>query len=145
MTNNVAYEIQRYSGGKWKTDSIYDDCELAVLEARNIAAGRRVPLGLRVVKETYNESTGLITSATVHRVITPEKDNVQEPRDTAPPRKTAAPARPAASNELKRRRRGPPKKRETDLSGLKIGLTLGGIVLLGGMMLFGIRLLSQYL
>ena len=51
-----AFEIHTFHSGRWKIDSVFDDRELAVLEARRINAGNG-QLGVRVVEEEFDEQS----------------------------------------------------------------------------------------
>jgi hypothetical protein len=47
-----AFEIHTFHNGRWKVDSIFDDRELALFEAKRITSGGR-HLGVRVVEEDF--------------------------------------------------------------------------------------------
>ena len=49
-----SFEIQAYKNGAWQTDAIYDDGDLAMLDAHRMAEGGRY-LGLRLVEEVFEE------------------------------------------------------------------------------------------
>lgn len=55
MSLIVAYEIQTLIDDKWKIDSIFDDQELAVLQAGHMVAAGRFA-GVRVVQEAFDEA-----------------------------------------------------------------------------------------
>ncbi len=61
-----AYEIQTYQGGRWKIDAVFDDRSLAMFEAKRMDEGSRYS-GVRVVEETFEESTQKTTTRTIFR------------------------------------------------------------------------------
>src|SRR3546814_7497271 len=62
----IAYEIQTYNGGQWQIQAIFDDKELALLEARRLRAGRP-SLAVRVVEEAYDDARRTSASRVVFR------------------------------------------------------------------------------
>lgn len=62
----VAYEIHTFRDGAWKIDSVFDDKDLAVLEAQRIERARRYA-GVRVVEETFDEVTDRAVTRTIYR------------------------------------------------------------------------------
>lgn len=61
-----AFEIQTYQSGKWKIDSVFDDKELAVFEARRMDESGRHS-GIRVIEEEYDEQTKETRVRTIFR------------------------------------------------------------------------------
>ncbi len=61
-----AYEIQTYHGGRWKINAVFDDQSLAMFEAKRMDDGNRYS-GVRVVEETFEESTQKTTTRTIFR------------------------------------------------------------------------------
>ena len=61
-----AFEIHTFREGQWKVDSVYDDRELAVREARKVDENGRYA-GVRVIEENYDESSDLTTTRTIFR------------------------------------------------------------------------------
>ena len=51
-----AFEIHTFRGGKWKIDSVFDDKDLALFEARRMDESSRYS-GVRVIGENFNESS----------------------------------------------------------------------------------------
>lgn len=74
MSQLVAYEIQTFSDGKWKIDAIFDDQELAVLQAKHLIAANRHP-GVRVVQEAFDETEQKTKSRVVFRGSTVQQHN----------------------------------------------------------------------
>ena len=61
-----AFEIQTFQDGKWRIDSIFDDRDLALFEARRVDEGSRYS-GVRVIEEVYDEVSDLTTTRTIFR------------------------------------------------------------------------------
>ncbi len=61
-----AFEIHTFRDGQWKVDSVFDDRELAVHEARKVDQNGRYA-GVRVIEENYDESSDLTTTRTIFR------------------------------------------------------------------------------
>lgn len=104
----VVYEIHTYRDGAWKIDSIFDDRDLAVLEAHRMERTLRYS-GVRVVEETYDEATDKTVTRTIYRSSKAEKSNaaVRQRRTdelvmanhARPPRATTA-AKPSSLTRL---------------------------------------------
>ncbi len=75
MSQIVAYEIQAFIDGKWKIDSIFDDQELAVLQAKHLVAANRFA-GVRVVQEAFDEAEQKTKSRVVFRGSSTQQHNV---------------------------------------------------------------------
>jgi len=50
------YELQVLGKGNWLTDSVYDDRELAVTQARQLDGNSRFG-GIRVIEEIFSEGS----------------------------------------------------------------------------------------
>ena len=61
-----SFEIQIYKDRKWKMNSVYDDLNLAIDEAKRVDEGSRYA-GVRVIEENYDEATNQTTSRTLFR------------------------------------------------------------------------------
>ena len=72
----VVYEIHTYRDGAWKIDSIFDDRDLAVLEAQRVERTFRYS-GVRVVEETYDEATDRAVTRTIYRSSKADRHNTQ--------------------------------------------------------------------
>ncbi|MEQ8640678.1 MAG: hypothetical protein RIE31_08755 [Alphaproteobacteria bacterium] len=66
MANLIAYEIQIYTSGAWKIDSVFDDRELAVAEAQRLERSRRYP-AVRVMEEQFSDAEQVSRTRTVYR------------------------------------------------------------------------------
>lgn len=62
----VVYEIHTHRDGTWKIDSVFDDKDLAVLEATRLERSNRHP-AVRVVEETVDEATDHKVTRTIYR------------------------------------------------------------------------------
>jgi hypothetical protein len=60
------YELQTYNRTAWKIDSMFDDADMAIEEARRVEESRRYS-GIRVIEEIYDEATNRTTTRTIFR------------------------------------------------------------------------------
>ena len=65
MAMLVAYEVQTFEGGSWQIASMFDDKELALIEARRLEEGLR-RRETRVVEETHDEESRQTKSKVVY-------------------------------------------------------------------------------
>ena len=70
----TSYEIQLYQAGTWKMNSIFDDAELALFEARRMF-GSGLYASIRVVREEFNEATGGVSTRTIFKDARVDKHN----------------------------------------------------------------------
>jgi hypothetical protein len=61
-----SFEVQTFRHGKWSVDSVFDDHQLAVFEARRMDESGRFG-GVRVVEETWDPNTNNTKTRTVFR------------------------------------------------------------------------------
>ncbi len=102
-----SFEVQVQQSGGWKTDSTYDDRELAKVRTRQIEAGSRIAT-VRVVEEVFVEETQKYVLRTIYRGTRSQQttlDNVDESRQART--ETVVADRP---NE----RKGPEKTKESE-------------------------------
>lgn len=132
-----AFEIHTYQDGKWKIDSVFDDRELALFEARRVDQGSRYS-GVRVVEENYDEGTALTTTKTIFRGG--NVDRVERARKAAQAHRPRA-GGTQGSREPARKRRARKKSNPTNLVIPVIILCI--LVLAGLAALFGLQQLSQ--
>ena len=76
-----AFEIHTFTDGQWKVDSVFDDRDLAVHEARKVDENGRYA-GVRVIEENYDDVTDLTTTRTIFRGKN-EATKSNSPRPTA--------------------------------------------------------------
>jgi hypothetical protein len=82
----VVYEIHTVRDGDWRVDSVFDDKDLAVLEATRLERSKHQP-AVRVVEETFDQATDQKVTRTVYRTA---KSGADTPPKAAP-RKAVAP------------------------------------------------------
>lgn len=100
------YELQTYRDGAWKIDSVYDDRDLAMMEADRVNRANRFS-AVRLVEETFDENTERGASRTIFRASRAERANteadiqksVRELR-AAPPRAPEAKPKPGIIHQL---------------------------------------------
>lgn len=74
MATLIAYEVHTHEHGSWQIASMFDDKELALIEARRIEEGLR-HRETRVVEETHDEESGRTKSKVIYsspKIRTPE-------------------------------------------------------------------------
>jgi hypothetical protein len=127
----IAYEIQTLRDSVWRISAVLDDRETAIFEAKRIGASERLDL-VRVVEESFDESTGLVANRTIFRV--PGKQDGG--RDDAPSRAFASgddpdtlnkAVRRSVHNEEQRREKGRLQQKRAVLQ--TAFLIIGGLVL----------------
>ena len=100
MSHTVSYELLSFRGGNWVIESIYDNRDVALQEARRLLAGRH-QTGVKVIEETYDADTDNTTARIVFsRQRGEEKSRHRSPKEKS---KTDSQAAPAA-----RKKRGDP-------------------------------------
>ncbi len=126
MATLIAYEVHTYEHGSWQIASLFDDRELALIEARRLEEGLR-HRETRVVEETHDEESGRTKSKVIYsspKIRTAESA-------AAPAIQTAQPAKPGTPAAVRKHRR--PRRRrsavaEKQPSLMVIGLTFFLIV-----------------
>ncbi len=83
-----AFEIHTFHKGRWKIDSVFDDRELAVFEAKRMDDSGRYS-GVRVVEETFDEQKQKTATRTVYRGSKATQANEDEFRRKADIRRKA--------------------------------------------------------
>lgn len=128
-----AYEIHTYKDGKWKMDSVFDDRELAVFEAKKITEGSRYS-GVKVIEENYDELTNMTTTRTLFRGGAAKEERYGK---TAPKAEPGAQRSGAAKD---RNRKGGAKANKKKQSNILVPvLVLLAILATGFALLFGLR------
>ena len=75
----VAYEVQVYDSGDWQIASMFNERELALMEARRIEEGLR-RRETRVVEEAHDEESGRTRSKVIYttpKLRAPERTGSQ--------------------------------------------------------------------
>ena len=127
MPQLTAYEVQCYSGGAWVIQSIFDDKELALMEARRMEESGLRRQETRVVKEVYDQdrdktrSQVIYESPMVRNQIPAESG--KRPAAKQPPPPTGPRAAPSS-----KRRTTPKRKKDTGPSALMIAMSGVGLV-----------------
>jgi hypothetical protein len=133
-----AFEIHTYHDGKWKIDSVFDDRELALFEARRVDEGTRYS-GVRVIEEVYDEASDLTTTRTIFRGG--NADRQERARKAEAAEKAAISQRNGTSREPTVKRR--PKKKEKSTNYLIPILILAVLLFAGLSALLGLQQLSK--
>ena len=142
-----AYEIQTYQSGVWQVDSVFDDEELAVFEARSIHdRGRYV--GVRVVLETYNEDTDEVSVRTILKLAKTDENNASARKRQAEADQESRKNKQRVG-EIKKNKRSAvtskKAKKKARNEGLALASKLTVVVVLGFAILIGMRILFQYM
>ena len=132
-----AFEIHTYHDGKWKIDSVFDDRELALFEARRVDEGSRYS-GVRVIEEVYDEASDLTTTRTIFRGG--NADRQERLRKAEAGKKKPGPQRGTGGEPTRKRR---PRKKEKSTNFLIPILILAVLVFAGLSALLGLQQLSQ--
>lgn len=133
-----AFEIHTFKDGQWKIDSVFDDRELALHEARKVDESGRYS-SLRVIEENYDETSDLTTTRTIFRGGSAKK-NAKKRRE-APARKPVGSRYGEGTGEEPiRRSRNVSRKKKTNL--LVPVLVLLVIVLAGVTAMLGMQFLN---
>jgi hypothetical protein len=117
----VVFEIHTFREGVWKIDSVFDDKDLAVVEAQRMERAGRYS-AIRVVEETFDEMTEKGNTRTVYRSTKVDRVNTESVERRKAPSTIAAPPKKAV-----------PKKAQASFTRIMImaSLTLGAIVMAG--------------
>ena len=133
-----AFEIHTYQDGKWKIDSVFDDRELALFEARRVDEGSRYS-GVRVIEENYDEASDLTTTRTIFRGG--NADRQEKARKAKLAVEARATARRGGTREAGKNKQARKTKKSTNP--LIPVLILGALVIAGLAALFGLQELSK--
>lgn len=142
-----AYEIQTYRGGVWQVDSVFDDEELAVFEARLLHdRGRYV--GVRVVLEIYNEETDHVSVRTILKLSKTDEENASArlrkaeiDREIRKEKKRVGEIKDGKRKTVASKK----AKKRTRKAGSALAVRLIVIVVLGFALLIGMRILFEYM
>ena len=130
-----AFEIHTFRGGKWKIDSVFDDKELALFEARRMDDSSRYS-GVRVIEENFNESSQETVTRTLFKGGRAQKQASPREQDANNGAKT--PARRRGANGRKGKGKRP--VREQKKTGIAMPLViLSVIVIVGFAAMFGLQ------
>lgn len=130
MSAAVSFEVLSSKAGKWTIESVLEDKQDALSEARSLLAGRH-HLAIKVIEERYDPETDRTTSRIIFNEKKGEKKKkpaLQEPKKTAlqEPKKT----KPRQPTKAKPRKQASFTKNAIILVTVLGGLLLGLIVLI---------------
>ncbi len=77
MARTVTYEIYTFKNGNWMVDSVHDDKQLAIHQARLLLDSRH-HMAIRVVEESYDEAADRASS----KVVYSKKKSDETPKST---------------------------------------------------------------
>jgi len=128
----VVFEIHTFREGVWKIDSVFDDKELAVVEAQRMERAGRYS-AIRVVEESFDEATEKGNTRTVYRSTKVDRVNSESAERRKAPSTIAPPPKKAAA-----------KKAQASFTRMMIVacLTLGAIVMAGVGIMYALRTLA---
>ena len=133
-----SFEIRTFNSGKWKMDSVFDDRNLAIDEAKKIDTGARY-LGVRVVEENYDEATDQVTSRTLFRGGAAKGEKALNPVASAKSGQVGS--RRGAGREPGLKSRGKHPAKQTNLL---IPVLVGLVIVMGGAIaLLGLQYMSS--
>ena len=131
------FEIQTFKDGEWRLDSVFDDQELALFEAKRVNEGTRYA-GVKVVEEIWDEATNLTKTRTLFRGGAARNDMPAKP-------KVAAKRTKSGYRTGKRKERSGKRKRKAKKSGFVAPIvTLVLIILVAIGALFGLQQLPAF-
>ena len=96
MARSVSYEVLSTRGDKWTIESVYDDREVALYEARTLLDNRHLK-AVKVVQETYDDEA----DRTITRTIFNEARGAAKgkPKPATQEKTKIAPAAPAVGTK----------------------------------------------
>ena len=137
----TSYEIQLYQAGTWTTNTIFDDAELALFEARRMFDSGRYQ-SIRVVHEEFDHDTGDVTTRTIFRHARVDKHNDRRVLQDASALKAAMAHRRKREFEKAERRRLKKQRKLRPIRLIVILFALAGVAI-GAMI--GLQYLAQFL
>jgi hypothetical protein len=141
----VAFELQTYQGGNWKIDSIFDDRDLAVMEAQRLGKSDRYS-AVRLIEEAYNPETQNTTTRTIFRTSRLQGENdaaiERKKQVNAEVRAEGAKIKTAANHRKQVERK---QQQVTQTTNWLAGMVLkgGGILLVGIAILYVLHLVAE--
>ncbi len=142
-----AFEIHIFREGKWKIDSVFEDFELAVCDARRMSESNRYS-GVRVIEEIFDDNTGETRCRTVFKGASLDDHNVKAIETQTSVHKNAMADRKQRTIKKTVRRKQTKKlakQKQTQIDLLKILSMLAALVLGGIGMLVGLRFFQEFL
>ncbi len=100
----TSYEIQLYQAGTWRINTVFDDAELALFEARRMFDSG-LYASIRVVQEEFDDSSGGVITRTIFKDAKTDKHNTRRVTSDASVLKAALADRRKREFEKTERRR----------------------------------------
>ncbi len=142
MSDMKAFEIHTYQSGKWKIDSVFDDRDLAMFEARRMDDSGRYS-GVRVIEEIFIEQTQQTRTRTIFRGSKVEAENAAELRKSKQVRQQAQQNRARRQQEdAARRHRAQKQAVRKKASPVRLFYISLFILMLAGGMMYGLYYLQ---
>ncbi|WP_282609565.1 hypothetical protein [Pelagibius sp. Alg239-R121] len=124
----VAYEIQSYQAGNWKIEAIFDDRQLALIDAERLGNSGRHS-AVRVVEESHDDVTGKTANKTIFSSNKIDEHNKKATDLQAEVRREVGAAKAKRAEPVRpKSKKAPPKKKGPSV--IWLGLLL--VVILGG-------------
>ncbi len=140
MSRLTAFEVQCYSGGSWVIQSIFDDKELALIEARRMEESGLRRQETRVVKEVYDPDLDKTRSQVIYESPMVRNQIPQEPAKRPAGKQPPPPAGPRPAAPTGRRRPPAKRKKDTGPSAVTIGMSAVGLAVVALGALYVLRL-----
>ena len=138
MSIMKAFEIHTYQSGKWRIDSVFDDRDLALLEAQLMDERGRYT-GIRVIEEIYVESTPETKTRTIFRGSTVEAANAEQLRKSKQTRVDAGKAKKKQAEVVQRKAAAKRRKIKKKSSPVRLIVIMLIIVIAAGAAMFGLN------
>lgn len=125
----VAYEIQSYQSGNWKIEAIFDDRQLAIIDAERMDKAGRYS-AVRVVEESHDDVTGKTANKIIFSSNKIDEHNKKATNLQAQVRREVGAARAKREEATRPRTKRRPADKKSGPSLLLLGLLL--LVILAG-------------
>lgn len=138
IKGGISFELQKYGGGRWMLDSVYDDKELATTEAKSLLERFKAIPAVRVV--AVAEENGQFREWTVFKQgITDDQQAMLRTLQTRP---STPPAPPSAARGAEMPAVIRPKRQRMSALHYYVRLT-GGMIIVFGAAVLGIAVLRM--
>ncbi len=141
----TAFELQTYNEGKWKIDSIFDDRQLALFEAKRLAESGRFP-GVRVVQESYDAEKDKTDFRIIYKGSRTDDENTKaQRRERKVKSELAAQRKSAEQVTAVKKRVAANAKQQADSNQwyLMLALKAGGLGFVALAILYALHILNQ--
>lgn len=131
-----AFEIHTFRDGQWKVDSVFDDRDLAVHEARKVDENGRYA-SVRVIEENYDETTDLTTTRTIFRG---KNDGAKSNGLKKTPKKSARAANRGGGAKREGSGKSRPRPQKKKSGGILVPVLILFLILMSGIaLMFGLH------